>query len=404
LAYAGEWVPVTLLLTRPEHSGAGVRIKNVSVPDREVQLNTDLLQSDIEVRPGETYRLTVPIKVGHPRTLDLEQFVIQVGDATGDPGKDQGVSPPRKEIRFLPAIAREIMVSVVPLCAYEQGTKVLLTFEHQGATPYTDLAVTLGPEEAIQAGKGTLRRPSFAPGEKEQVEAVVNAERLEIHLAARAEGMQTEAALSQPVGRLLTRAERPRFRFLEPRRLSLDQKAVARVNGSDLQPVQPVEGAYALQCGERYQIAIRPQDPAVTDVRLRDIAGVIHVRKQEQVKDQRSWAFLVDVAWNDLFRRPERLFYDAKRGEETLTGEMPLCLLPGWGRHLRLAGVLGVAVTLQGVGALVRFLVSADYSLPEAVAHFNLSSDYQVLFPFSIPLVWAFLRLSDRLQYRWKNG
>jgi hypothetical protein len=403
IAYAGEWIPVTWLLTRPEKSGTNVRIKNVNCPDREVQLDTDLLQSDIEIRPGETYRLTVPVKVGHPKILDLERFVIQVGDATGNPRNDEPVSPPRKELRILPAIAREILISVEPLCAYDQGTKVLLTFDHRGPTLFSDLVITLEPEQAIQAGKRILRRISFGPGEKEQVEAVVNTEKLIIQMVARVQGTQTEAEVTKPIGRLLSRAERPRFRFLEPRRLSLDQKLVARVSGTDLQSVPPVEGAYPLQSGERYQIAITPQDPAVTEISLRDIVGVIHVRNREQAPDKRSWTFLVDVSGNDLFKRPERLFYDVKRGEETLTGEMPVCLLPAWGRHFRLAGVLGVALTVQGIGALVRFLVTADYSLQEALTHFHFNSDYQVFFSLSIPLVWGLLQLFDQLQYRWKN-
>jgi hypothetical protein len=133
---------------------------------------------------------------------------------------------------------------------------------------------------------------------------------------------------------------------------------------------------------------------------LRDVPDVLHVRHSETTPDRRSWKFLVDVSASPLFSKPDRLFYDVRRGEEALTGELYLCLRPPNGRLLRFAIALGVAVTLQGVGALFHFLGGADSSLEAAFGEFRITSHYQLLFVFAIPVVWAALRFADWLQYR----
>jgi hypothetical protein len=351
---------------------------------------------DIELRPRESYRVAVPLRSPHPKTICLDTVVLQVGDTQGD----HPVLLPAKQLRILPAIGREITVEVEPLCSYERGTKVQLTFVHRGQTLFTDLVISLGPAEALQAGKPKLCRSSFAPNDEEQMEAVIAGESLEIGLEAMAGNVRTEARLSRPISGVLSRADRPRFRFLEPRRLSLDQKAVYQVSGTELRPVEPVNGAYPLASGEQYQVLISPQDATVTEVTLRDITGVVQVRKTETEADQQSWRFLIAVSSNELFSKPERLFYDVIRGGQKMTGELPLLLRPAWGKHFRLACALGIALTLQGLTVLGRFLVRADFSLEEAFAHFHLGSDYQVLFPLCIPLVWGIIRLWDWIHYQ----
>jgi hypothetical protein len=393
-AHAGEWVPLTLLLKRPPSSAASAQIKWIFCADREVQFDTDLFQGDVEVRPGEAYRLTIPIRVAIPKTLDLNAIGLQVGTAGEN---DRLESLPSRLLSIQPAIGKEIKVQVEALCSYAQGIKVQLTFTHEGTTRFDDLTITLGPERALAAGKGLIKRPAFGPGDKEQVEVVVAADCLEIDLAAEVNGRRAAVRLSRPIPRLAGRLER-RFRFLEPRRLSLDQRAVYE-EGSQ-RPVDPVRAAYPLYGGQRYEIVIVPQLPDVTEVKLRDIPGTIHVLKVEEESGRRVWKFLVDVSTKGRFSKPERLFYDVIAKGERLTGEVHLQLMPPRRSHLALAATLGIAISAQGIGALARFVLKPEFSLEEALAHFHFASDYQVLFLFSIPAAWGFLVLYDWLQYR----
>jgi hypothetical protein len=226
---------------------------------------------------------------------------------------------------------------------------------------------------------------------------VVAADLLEIEVAAEVNGRRAAVRLSRPIPRIVGRLER-RFRFLEPRRLSLDQRAVYE-EGSQ-RPVEPVRAAYPLHGGQRYEVVIIPQLPDVTEVKLRDIPGTIHVLKVEEEPARRAWTFLVDVSTKGRFSKPERLFYDVIAKGERLTGEVHLQLMPPRRSHLALAATLGVAITAQGIGALARFLLKPEFSLEDALGHFHIASDYQILFLFSIPAAWGILALYDRLQYR----
>jgi hypothetical protein len=399
-AYVGEWAPVTLLLQRPESSRSPVRIKHVSSLDRDVQVDIDQLENNVELRPGELYQLTVQLRADSPREVALDRLQIQVGDASGDASRDEAVHPPHVPLQFLPAIGREIVASIESLCSYETATRVCLMLKHDGKTPFTDLTVTLGPASAIESGKRVLHWPEFGPGREERVEVLVRDGELTIDLAARVGPLRTAAQHRRAIARLPGRPQRPQFRFLEPRRLSADLKEVWEVVGSEQRPVTPVHSIYPLHDGGRYLIAITPESAEVEKVELRRIENRVAIRHSERAENGRTWKFLVDVTFSDFVRKPERLYYEVRRKGETLTGELPLCLLASPWRHFRLAGALGAALTFQGVTALAHFLFSLDYSFGDALRHFQITSDYQLLFPLSIPLLWAGLRGYDWLQYR----
>jgi hypothetical protein len=395
--YAGEWLPLKVLLRRPPTSATAVRVKFVSCREREVQLNADLLQGDVEIRPGETYRLTVPICVPAPSLLDLGAIVFQVAT----PGAlDQLVSLPPRPLAIHPAIGKEVAVRLHSLCAYAEGTKAQLTLTHEGRTRFDDFTVTLGPEGALAAGKRTLRRPAFGPGDSEQIEVVVASDQIGVELSGKVEGRETIARLDHRVPRVAGRQER-RFRFLEPRRLSLDQKSVSEEGGS--RPVEPVHAAYPLHGDQHYQVEIRPQLSDVQKVELHDIPGVVHVLKEETDAGKRVWTFLVDVSAKGRWSKAERLFYDVITPHERLTGEIHLCLKPPRWSHATLAATLGLALTVQGFGALARFLLKPGFSLEDALSDFHLASDYQVLFLLVVPVVWGGLALYDWLQFRLRS-
>jgi hypothetical protein len=400
LSYAGEWLPLALALKRPEGGGKDIMLKNLHCRDKEVQLDTDLFQNDLVIRPGETYLLTVPIRVAHPKTVELDKIAIQLGQDP-DPRHDELVFLPAKAVCFRPAIRKEIVVKVKPLCAHEGGTKVDVTVKHCGQTTFQDLTITLGPETAIRAGKRVVRLASFEPNDKEEhIEVVVAGEVLKVGLTAKVDGAETAGRWTKKIRQPSSRS-RHRFRFLEARRLSTDEQFVYAVTENEDRPVVAAGGAYPLRGAERYQIVIRPKDPGVTAVHLRDVPGILHVRNSEAADG--SWKFLVDVIFAERFTKGERLFYDVSSADGPLKGEIALALMPAWGKHFQLACALGIAVTLQGFGALVRLMVKSDVSVTDALEHFHIANDYQLLFPFCIPLIWAGLLLFDRVRYRLAN-
>ena len=394
--YAGESLPLKLLLRCPPSRVEGVCVKFISCRDQDVQLNTDLLQGDIQIRPGEAYRLTLPICIQTPKVFDLGAIVFQVAT----PGAmDQLVPLPTKSVPIHPAIGKEVKVRLQSLCTYLEGTKAQLTLTHEGRTHYEDFTVTLGPAASLAAGKCLLRYPIFGPGGEAQSEIVVAGDHLEINLSGKVEGRETTALLKWSVPRVAGRRER-RFRFLEPRRLSLDQKSITEFGSG--RSVEPVHAAYPLRGEQRYQIVVHPQLPDVNEVKLHDIPGSIHVLNTEADAGRRAWTFLVDVSVKSRWSRPERLFYDVVTPHERLTGELHICLKPPrWG-HAVLAATLGLALTVQGLGAFARFVLKPEFSLEDALGHFHFASDYQVLFLLSVPMALGGLALYDWLQYRFR--
>jgi hypothetical protein len=389
-AYAGQWHPLTLLLKRAAGSATSVRLLNVSCLEKDVQLDTDLFQPDTEVRPGETYSLTVPLRVTRPQRFDLAKIKLQV---------DQDlVDLPNVLLEVRPAIGEEIKLRVEPVCSYEEGTKVVLTFEHRGTTSFSDFTATFSPEESVHAGKRVLRRASFGPGDEEKVPLVFAAKTLAVKMTALADGRQTGAHQSLPVPRPSDQAER-RFRFLEPRRLASDQKFVYRAD-SGRRPIAMAHAAYPLRGGESYEIEVRPQNPGVTRIKLHDVPGVVSVRREEADPDRGFWKFLIDVTFDELFSRPERLFYDVTSKDGPFKGEVHLQLKASPRKHLQAAAALGGLSTIQGVAALVRLGHDSLTSVQDALANLTLFSDYDLLFLLCIPILWVVLMLYDRIQYR----
>src|SRR5258708_2848493 len=103
-AYAGQSLLLTLLLKLAASSATSVRLLNVSCLEKDVQLDTDLFQPDTEVRPGETYSLTVPLRVTHPQLFNLAKIKLQV---------DQDlIDLPNVLLEVRPAIGEEIEVRI----------------------------------------------------------------------------------------------------------------------------------------------------------------------------------------------------------------------------------------------------------------------------------------------------
>jgi hypothetical protein len=146
---------------------------------------------------------------------------------------------------------------------------------------------------------------------------------------------------------------------------------------------------------------IRPQQGRVNQIKIRDIQGKIQVRNAEEERTSGAWRFLIDVtASNELLSRPEVLYYDMQGHDERWTGEISLSFQPARWRHLRVAGALGIALTVQGIAAAAKFLHKAEYDLGEALTDFHWKEDFHLFFLLSIPLIWGLFKAYDWAQFR----
>jgi hypothetical protein len=399
-AFADEWLPLTLVLERPEACASGARVRHVSCTDPEVQLDLDLLDRNLAVRPGETYRLTVPIRVAHAKTLELNTIALQVHDTARPENRDELVPLPDKQLAVRPSLDKQIRIRLEPLCRYAEGIKVQLTLEHHGSIPFREFRAMLGPEEGVTAGKRTIRRRDFEQGDCEEIEVVVNRDELEVELIAFVDGQRLQSRHNFKVGQPPQHDER-RFRFLEPRRLSIDQRAVYRVGEDNSRvPIESKGGTFRLHGGQLYEIEIRPQQPGVKSICLHDIPGKLHVRRAEPDIAKGCWKFLVEITFAEVLRKPEILFYEVERAEERLTGEVPLCLIAPSSRRWQVAIALGLTLTLQGFTALVRALNRGEFDFVGVAGDFHPGRNLNLLSLLSIPLIRTGLGCIDWLQYR----
>jgi hypothetical protein len=396
-AYAGAWISLPLALTRPASEASPIRILNIGCDDRDVQIDLDLLQQDVVVRPGETYRFALPILAPHARELELTTFFVEVADPP------EIVRFPAQLISIGTSLAKEVVLQVEPVCAYQAGTKVQLHWRHSGATRFDDFAVTLGPEGAIVAGKTALRRATFGPGDHEDIEVVICGPALDVALVAHSDSGRTEARQTIPIIQSQAIPQRPRFRFLAPRRLASDQISVHQGKGSEL--VAAIGGCFPVHAGQSYEVTIRPQTPHVGALRLRDIPGRIVVRKPEGESDGRAWTYQIEinVAPHEFFSRPERLDYTVESKDGALAGEVHLQVKPPRGKHIGVAAAFGLALTAQGLFAVGKLLVDPDLSIAQVLNDFKAARDYPIFLTLTIPAIWAGLRALDWLTWRLRD-
>src|SRR5262245_54066424 len=83
-AEENEWYPLLLVIRRPDFWKTGVLLRNISTQDRDVQLNLDLLNREVPVRPGETLRMTLPIRVTRSKDLALDSIEVQIHECDAD--------------------------------------------------------------------------------------------------------------------------------------------------------------------------------------------------------------------------------------------------------------------------------------------------------------------------------
>jgi hypothetical protein len=263
---AGELVHLRLLLRRPVDQEGSVTIPYVNHRDpAQVSLNTDLVQREITLDPGECYALTVGVLFHTPGPTSLSRFYVQVNPTEGE---STLVNLPDKLVRVVPSLETQVQVRAERICAYEQGVKMELYVQHDGDTVWQDFEVAVGPSDRVQAGATCRRQATFSPGQQMTFEVVVAGEGLEVALVGQANGARVVARhrVIIPGTDTATHGRRP-FTFLEPRALTTDRIVVHPVGGGkELSPERgtvPVSGG-----GERYSVKIYPSDQQAIDVVL----------------------------------------------------------------------------------------------------------------------------------------
>lgn len=388
---AGDWMPLTLRVECPTSRSEPLCLRDIDV-DRKLapslQLDTDLLQRNIEVRPGESYKVTVLVRMSHPGRFNLKAIYVDVFEI---------VSLPPEDVVVHPSLTAEVHLGLEAIVPYDHGTKVRLTLQHQGATPFRDFELRLGPENAVVAGK-QVRRASFDPGDQEVCEAVVAPGELEVVLAATTDSGRAKVRRCERIDVIPTRTQRPPFRFLEPRRLASDDVKMYAVDERGAPPIVPQHAAFPLTGGGKYRIAIAPQNPQATRVRLRDAPGAVRIMREAASADGRTWTFEVEVTAPRVLSRLERIVYDVDEPGRPASGEVVVRLDPAWSDHFKFAITVGVALTAQGLFALTTALTDPNDSILELLRTFSLVRDVPIfVFPLAIPLAWLGVLLVNRI-------
>jgi hypothetical protein len=397
--YQGEWIAALVTVTRPSETEGGLQIRGVTCDDDDVQIDLDWLDREVVLGPGESYRLTMPLRVRRPKVLGLGHLLLRV--QLPDEPADTPVRFPASAMEIRHAIGQEVDITLESLCTYGDAVKVLLTLKHIGPTMLEDLTVSLQPAEAIRGGKPILQRGTFQSGDVQEIELIVDQKEIDVTLTASVDGQRPEARKSFVVGPPPRQGEKP-FRFLEPRRLSSDQVTIFEGGGDTPTPVECQNGVSVLHGGNRYFLNVHPQHDGVSKIRMRPIPNLLHVTHSEQLQDG-VWRFSFELSYADLLRRPEVIYYDVESRGGNLTGEVPICVMPQWIKHWQVAGALGVALTVQGVAALGKFIRQADFDLTALPAEFSMSENFNVFFLASVPLALGLIKLTDWVQYKWQS-
>jgi hypothetical protein len=393
---AGEDVPLRLLIHRPADRRDAVTIPQVNYrgPGR-VLVNTDLFQREVTLHPGESYVLTIRVQFEATGPANLSDFFVQVNPARGQPTL---VRLPSRPLRIVPSLRRHLATRVERICGYDEGVKLEVFLENQGATDWDDLEVTVEPVEQVRAGLTCCRLPTLKQKERECFEVVLDGEAVELSLAATGSGERVTERRRLPVPAAQEQANgHAPFVFLEPRALTTDRITVRPADGG--REVQSVRGIYPVTGGQReYLVTICPSDPRAVGVELMPAPGLVEVTRLKA--ERKEWSFLLTTVGGSWLTQVARLYYDVRLPEGELSGELYLAVRPSSARLWALAATAGAAVTVRGLTALAPTLLHPEFMREDLLSSLSEMlgrrwTDWLAL--LSIPLVRAGLGLLDRL-------
>jgi hypothetical protein len=307
-------------------------------------------------------------------------------------------------VRVVPSLSNQLVADVDRICGYDQGAKLEVVVRHVGGITWENLEIAVGPPARVRAGVTRHRRPALDPGQQEQFEVVVDAEAIELTLAATACGERIEDRRVLPVPTSDNGpAGLPPFTFLEPRALTTDRITVLPVDGGP--EVRSDRGVLPVTAGLRYVMTVYPSHPEAEDVHLLGAAGQAEVESMKS--EGGAWAFVVTVVDISWLTQLVRLYYDVQVPGRVLRGEMYLSVRPSNARLWALAATAGAAITLKGLTALAPTLLDPGHlwddlltGLPDVLTR-RWTDWLQLL---SIPLIRFGLGLLDRLIRRLRVG
>jgi len=393
LAFVGQPFPLNLVIRCPL-DGKETVLRSIRSRDRTLaDLDTDLFERDVTIRPGEVYRCTVVATFFSPGTVSEPPFVIIAGHDT----YGRAVRLPTPQIRVVPSLLNEIRPRAEAICTYECSTKVDVTLEHIGRTRFDDLRLTVGPATALRAGVSDQRRPAFAQGEQVKFTTVVESDVLSLELNATVQGERVgPVAIRLPVPPVRDVSEATLFRFLEPKKLT---QAEVRLFSLDEERAEtrPTSGVFTVYGGgERYRVDIKPAHPHVQNVKLRGVSGVVEVT--EMPADPGTWSFQLVVVSNAVFTTSATLQFDVLTPDGAQQGELNLSIRPRNTKLWIVAVTAGAAVTVKGVAAVVpAILTPSDPLAALQAALMKINALWDLLQLLSIPVIRVGLWLADKI-------
>jgi hypothetical protein len=395
-----EPVPLHLVIRCPVDGSPAELRSIVSRDTKTAELDTDLFERDLTLRPGEVYRCTVVARFHAIGAYPEPLFQVQVG-------RDGNTTRPRiptPTIRVVPSLLGELRVRAESICTYDHGTKVDVTVTHAGQTKFSDFQLTLGPAAGVRAGVSDHRRPAFVGGEELKFTTVIVASEMELTLDAHAgrEGVGP-VALRLPVPPVRDAATTTPFRFLEPKKLTQAEVKVRTLDEAG-DPVRPRSGVYEVYGGgTKYRVEIKPAHPHASAVRLRSVSGMVEVT--DMPADPGTWAFQMVVVSNGVFTTPVALHYDVLTPDGPQQGELNLAVRPCGAKHWLVAVTAGAAITVKGAAAVVPAVLSPGdlwNSLGSAMVKVDTLWDLTQF--LSIPVIRAGLWVLDRIARPFQEG
>jgi hypothetical protein len=397
--HADQPVPLHLLIRCPP-DGAPVELRNVASRDDRVELDLDLFDRDVALRPGESYRCTVVARFRTPGVYPDQIFQVQVGVGNGT----ERPRVPTLPIRVVPSLLSELRLAAESICHYDQGTKVDVTLAHAGATRFEDFRLTAGPAEALRAGMSEQRRPVLERGDVVRFTTVVAADSLELILNALAGGQEVgPVPVRLAVPPVNDAAAALPFRFLEPRRLTQADVRVFTLDET-AERVPPVSGVYPVYgAGAKYRVEVWPAHPQAQTVTLRGMTGSVEVTPIPAEKG--SWAFQMVVVSNRVLTAPVSLYFDVATPDGPQQGELNLSVRPVNSKLWMVAATAGFAVTVKGVAALAPALANpGDFFGAMGEALRKVDTLWDLVQFLSIPVIRGGLWLVDRVARPFQEG
>lgn len=397
--FAFEKAVIRVNVTLGKDFAESIELIKIDSFDSSIKVESASLTPGFRLFPGETYQCDISILRSEIGPYLLSEFFLEFSQS-GKPSNAQSFSP--GQFFFFPPLPRDIRVVLDPVCSYNGLTKILVGVENSGSHTFENLAIAVEPNSSVISCK-TFFRENFPPrstqSEDQRFEAILIPGPILFRLNATHNGLKYEHTLEYDVQDDVHVDDRFQSKLLEPRRLSRDEVSILSHQSENEVPIR--QGYFQLTGGEKYTVLIRSANAdAISSIEMKSIPDRLHPYASKYDQAKGAWSFEVEVTYNELFRRPDRIHYDVKKDQYTQTGEIYVKLLPPRLKRISFAGTAGFASTLQGIAVGIAFLQSPEIQSWTDLSEFVLIRDYPLFFLVSIPAIWIVVWLFDVIRDR----